>query len=91
MTEFEASKYKITNEEFLEFIKAKGYETKSYWSEEGWNWLQFRQLKHPSFWLCPYNCKSGCGSQIGSYSHCQSKFFNEESSEDYSRPEFPYK
>jgi len=61
---FEASKYKITNEEFLEFVKEKGYETQSFWSQEGWNWRQFKKAKHPPFWVCPSECKSGCGTSL---------------------------
>jgi hypothetical protein len=75
---FEASKYKITNEEFLEFVKEKGYETQSFWSQEGWNWRQFKKAKHPPFWVCPSECKSGCGTSLKDYSHCQSKHFSSE-------------
>jgi len=35
----------------LEFINAKGYETKLFWSEEGWNWVQFSKVTHPHFWV----------------------------------------
>merc|ERR1712054_690303 len=37
--------------EWLEFINAKGYETKLFWSEEGWNWVQFSKVTHPHFWV----------------------------------------
>lgn len=33
--EFEASKYLITNREFLEFVRAGGYKSKQYWTDEG--------------------------------------------------------
>jgi len=49
---FEASKYLITNSEFLEFVKAGGYETQNFWSKDGWQWQQFRRAKHPTFWVC---------------------------------------
>lgn len=68
---FEASKYLISNKEFLEFVRAKGYERNWLWSEEGWKWVQFRQAKHPAFWVCNAGCKSGCGADLASYSHCQ--------------------
>ena len=32
---FEASKYLITNGEFLEFVNAGGYEKQEYWTKEG--------------------------------------------------------
>ena len=37
----------------------------------GWIWLQFRQAKHPTFWVCADGCKSGCGAELASYSHCK--------------------
>jgi formylglycine-generating enzyme required for sulfatase activity len=35
---FEASKYQVTNGEFLEFVKAGGYRQEQFWSPEGWKW-----------------------------------------------------
>ena len=32
---FEASKYKVTNREFLEFVESGGYTKKELWTEEG--------------------------------------------------------
>ncbi|KAJ8306303.1 hypothetical protein KUTeg_016848 [Tegillarca granosa] len=49
---FEATKYLITNRQFLEFVKAGGYENKTFWTEEAWQWKEFRQAKHPVFWIC---------------------------------------
>jgi len=51
ISNFKASKYLVSNQEFLGFIEDKGYQTESYWTEEGWNWLQFTKAKHPPFWL----------------------------------------
>lgn len=39
----------------------------------GWQWKQFRKSNHPSFWVCGDNCKSGCGSDLATYSHCNLK------------------
>ena len=36
----------------------------------GWRWAQFRQVKHPVFWVCHRNCKSNCGADLATYSHC---------------------
>ena len=49
---FEASKYLITNKEFLEFIEAGGYNKADLWTEEGWKWKNYRKSKHPMFWIC---------------------------------------
>lgn len=67
---FEASKYLVTNKEFLKFIEDGGYKKEDLWTEEGWRWKTYRQSKHPLFWICDNGCKSGCGSDLASYSHC---------------------
>ena len=33
--EFEASKYKVTNGEFLEFVESGGYQQRDLWTDEG--------------------------------------------------------
>jgi len=48
---FQASEFLISNGEFLEFVKANGYEIKQYWSEEGWRWRNFRKIIQPTFWV----------------------------------------
>lgn len=48
---FEASKYLVSNQEFLAFVEAGGYENPKYWSEEGYAWREYSQAKHPSFWI----------------------------------------
>ncbi|TEU30342.1 5-histidylcysteine sulfoxide synthase [Alkanindiges illinoisensis] len=50
ITAFEASKFLVSNQEFLEFVEAKGYQTAEYWTEEGQGWLQFTNAEHPTFW-----------------------------------------
>ena len=47
---FKTSKYLISNEEFLEFVDAGAYHNQSYWTEEGWNWVTFKNAKMPLFW-----------------------------------------
>lgn len=48
---FQASKYLVSNQEFLAFIEAGGYRTDSYWLEEGRSWRQFTQAEYPTFWV----------------------------------------
>lgn len=48
--DFTAAKYLTSNKEFLDFIEDKGYETKSYWTEEGWEWRNFKNAQMPLFW-----------------------------------------
>lgn len=47
---FEASQYLVSNQEFLEFVEAGGYQNEAYWSEEGWQWLDFSKREAPEFW-----------------------------------------
>ncbi len=48
---FKASKYLVSNGEFLEFVEDQGYQKKQYWTDEGWQWVQFRKSPHPVFWV----------------------------------------
>ncbi len=47
---FQASQFLVSNGEFLEFVNDNGYHTSSYWTEEGWNWRNFKQAEMPLFW-----------------------------------------
>jgi 5-histidylcysteine sulfoxide synthase/putative 4-mercaptohistidine N1-methyltranferase len=49
--EFAASKYLVSNREYLGFVEAGGYRNPTWWSEEGWNWRNFKQAEHPLFWV----------------------------------------
>lgn len=48
---FKASKFLVSNREFLQFVEDRGYKTQSYWSEEGWNWVQYHKASHPVYWV----------------------------------------
>ncbi len=48
---FKATKYKITNGEFLEFMKAGDYHDKSNWTKEGWSWKTEINNQYPRFWV----------------------------------------
>ncbi|MEO6698270.1 MAG: 5-histidylcysteine sulfoxide synthase [Paraperlucidibaca sp.] len=47
---FEASEFLISNHEYLGFVNAGGYNTKAYWSDEGWHWREFSGATQPNFW-----------------------------------------
>ena len=51
VSEFQASKFIVSNQEFLAFVQADGYKNKNYWEEEGQSWLAFTRAQHPTFWL----------------------------------------
>ena len=48
---FQASRYLVSNQEFLAFVDAGGYADDSLWLEEGLAWRQFTQAEHPTFWI----------------------------------------
>jgi len=48
---FKASKYLVSNAEFLEFVEAGGYTNRAWWDEEGWSWAQYREARHPVYWI----------------------------------------
>jgi iron(II)-dependent oxidoreductase len=40
----------VTNQDFMVFIAAGGYETPQYWSEAGWRWREEAGLRAPKYW-----------------------------------------
>lgn len=47
---FRIGAFKATNGEFLEFVRAGGYETASLWGKADWEWLRQSGRAHPPFW-----------------------------------------
>jgi 5-histidylcysteine sulfoxide synthase/putative 4-mercaptohistidine N1-methyltranferase len=50
VSDFSASQYLVSNQEFMAFVDAAGYQTPSYWTEEGQSWLAFTKSEMPRFW-----------------------------------------
>lgn len=48
---FSIDRFMVTNRNFLEFKDSGGYETRSLWTEEDWNWKESRGISHPVFWV----------------------------------------
>ncbi len=48
---FKASKYLVSNGEFLEFVEQGGYEDDFYWENEGLEWKKKTKTLHPTFWI----------------------------------------
>ncbi len=48
---FNASKYLVSNKEYLNFVQDNGYQNEEFWSEEGWNWVTYRKAEHPTYWI----------------------------------------
>ncbi len=54
ISDFKASKYLVSNGEYLEFVKDGGYDGE-FFSKEGKSWLNFSEAKHPRFWIVQDN------------------------------------
>ena len=47
---FEIDRYKVTNQQYLDFIQAGGYEMREFWRDEDWTWKTDQGISHPVFW-----------------------------------------
>ncbi len=48
---FQASRYLVSNREFLDFVEDKGYTNDACWEEEGLGWKRYTHATHPIFWV----------------------------------------
>ncbi|HVG21646.1 MAG TPA: SUMF1/EgtB/PvdO family nonheme iron enzyme [Blastocatellia bacterium] len=54
LADFRIDKYPVTNGEFAEFIEAGGYNIRSLWGDEGWEWKEKQMIDRPLYWT-PYD------------------------------------
>lgn len=47
---FLVGKNLVTNEEYLEFVNAGGYDNPKFWTESGWSWIKEQSIEFPKFW-----------------------------------------
>jgi len=47
---FAIDRYKVTNGQFLEFVRAGGYQDRSLWTAADWGWKTASGVSHPAFW-----------------------------------------
>jgi len=47
---FKISKFAVSNDEYLEFVEAGGYQNEKYWSEAAWLWRCEKNLRYPIYW-----------------------------------------
>lgn len=47
---FTIDKYKVTNAQYLEFMRAGGYENREWWTASDWDWKTANNITHPAFW-----------------------------------------
>ncbi|MBS2009294.1 MAG: 5-histidylcysteine sulfoxide synthase [Cyanobacteria bacterium SZAS TMP-1] len=48
---FEVSTLLVSNGEYWQFVNDGGYHDRENWSEIGWRWRSFRNVKWPTFWV----------------------------------------
>ena len=48
---FQASRYLVSNREFLDFVEDDGYANDACWEEEGLAWRNYAHAAHPVFWI----------------------------------------
>ncbi len=48
--EFAIENINVSNGQYLEFVRAGGYNEPSFWRAEDWAWVQRRGIQHPNFW-----------------------------------------
>jgi ergothioneine biosynthesis protein EgtB len=51
LAKFKARAWLVTNQEYLQFIEAGGYQNFVYWLGEGWDLVQQQQWEAPLYWL----------------------------------------
>jgi gamma-glutamyl hercynylcysteine S-oxide synthase len=68
---FAIDRYMVTNQQYLEFVNAGGYDTRALWGDadnsaangaansEDWNWKSAQRISHPAFWKRNNNNKDG--------------------------------
>jgi hypothetical protein len=50
---FLLSRYPVTNSQYHEFMKGKGYNERRFWSDEGWAWKEQESITEPYYWRHP--------------------------------------
>ena len=50
LQDFEICQQLVSNQQYLEFIQAGGYQQAEYWLSDGWDWIQRQQIKQPLYW-----------------------------------------
>ncbi|MGD0941911.1 MAG: SUMF1/EgtB/PvdO family nonheme iron enzyme [Terracidiphilus sp.] len=43
--------HKVTNGEFLKFVREGGYDERRFWSNSDWAWMKEQGIGHPGFWF----------------------------------------
>jgi ergothioneine biosynthesis protein EgtB len=52
---FEIDQHMVTNRQYLDFMAAGGYETRTFWTDDDWSWKVAQGVSRPVFWKKPNN------------------------------------
>ena len=55
VNDFTVSKYCVTEEIVVQFIKSNGYNNKKYWSDNGWRFIKNNNINLPFYWISENN------------------------------------
>ena len=47
---FRIARYAVSNQDYAEFVEARGYSMEKYWCEAGWKWCREQGLECPVYW-----------------------------------------
>lgn len=50
LADFRIDAFPVTAGEYAEFIEAGGYQTRSLWRDDGWEWKEANHIKCPEYW-----------------------------------------
>ncbi|MGD2092714.1 MAG: SUMF1/EgtB/PvdO family nonheme iron enzyme, partial [Candidatus Aminicenantes bacterium] len=50
LDEYMMGKYPVTNEEYKDFMADDGYKKKEFWTTEGWQWREQKNIFEPVYW-----------------------------------------
>ncbi len=48
---FRISRYKVTNGDYLKFVREGGYTNRELWTVADWDWKESARISHPQFWV----------------------------------------
>ena len=48
---FDIDVHSVSNDDFLRFVEAGGYDRRELWSDAGWEWRSRENVRHPAFWV----------------------------------------
>jgi iron(II)-dependent oxidoreductase len=51
LSPFSIDVFPVSNADYVEFMRAGGYERQDFWTDAGWRWLSESQVTSPKYWM----------------------------------------